>query len=433
MRGISLFVFITLLVAPPVVAQGTGTSGSIYSRFGLGERVEFPSSQGAMMGGAGVAIRSSAYSNLTNPALWSDGNLVRLSFGAEVQGLRAEDASGDQSRLTAGHVSGFQVTVPLYQDRLGVSASLRPYTRSNYRVVRLGTLIEPDFPADTVDYRVNLEGDGGLQEAQLGFGARVAPWLAVGVSGRALFGIVEQRQRTEYLPPAGFGETTVAQRTRMWGFGGTVGAVGTATGVLGRNDVLSIGAALTLPTSLSARRVTILGATLDQDTLRTERSGEATIPLALNAGVGYMPNARWHLAADVRYEPWTNFESDFAFTGYNPATATNELRDRLRIGGGAQFTPAGTDRNAPYLARTAYRFGAYYDQGYFSPRNQDISTIALTGGVSLPGLLPGARFDLGFEAGTRGTTNEGLVQDLFLKGTATINFGERWFIRRQFG
>ena len=58
--------------------------------------------------------------------------------------------------------------------------------------------------------------------------------------------------------------------------------------------------------------------------------------------------------------------------------------------------------------------------------------LALTGGLSVPNRLTGARFDLGFELGTRGSTEGVLVRDTFLKGTLTVNFGERWFVRRRF-
>lgn len=435
MRAYLLPLFAALLLTPAAAGQsaGPGSAGSIYSGFLIGERVEHGSSRAMMMGGAGIGLRSAAFVNLDNPALWSDGNLVRLSFGAEVEGLRSEDASGERSFLTGSGITALSVTVPLIQNQLGMTASLRPYSRVNYLVIREGQLVEADLPVDTVGYRVNLEGDGGLYETQIGFGWRPAEWLSVGASGRALFGVVEHRQRTEYLAPAGFGQTQVSQRSRMWGFSGTLGAVGTATGVLGDRDVLSVGAAVTLPVNLDSRRTTTLGFSLDLDTLRAEAAGTTNLPMSIAAGVGYTPDARWHVAADVRFEPWTSFDSDFAFPGFNPTTGASDLRDRLRVGGGVEFTPAGLDRNAPYLARAAYRFGGYFDGGYLQTQGENISTAALTGGVSLPGILPGARFDLGLETGTRGTTTGGLVQDLFFRGTATINFGERWFVRRQFG
>jgi hypothetical protein len=104
--------------------------------------------------------------------------------------------------------------------------------------------------------------------------------------------------------------------------------------------------------------------------------------------------------------------------------------------------PAGADRSRAYFARTAYRLGGYYDRTYFNATElaadgtslgvgEAITTLAVTGGLSLPAVFPTARFDLGFEVGTRGTTDRGLVRDLFIKGSATINFGERWFRERR--
>jgi hypothetical protein len=421
----------TGLAALPAEAQSPRNFGSVYSRFGLGERVTVPSSQSAMMGGAGVALRSATYTSLANPALWSDGQLVTLAFGAEVQGLRAEDGLGGVSRLTGSSLTGLQVRIPIYEDRLGVAAGFQPYTRVNYLVARDGMLVDADLPGDTLLYRVNLEGTGGLYQAQLGFGYRVSPALSVGVSGQALFGVLEDAQRTTYQRPAALPETRVARRTRMWGYGVTLGALGSASSVLGSRDLLSVGAAVTLPTRLEARRVRTVGTSLDADTLSAVASGQTTLPLQASLGASYVANTRWTLAADVSYEPWSDFESDFTYGGYAPGTEA--LRDRFRVGGGVQVTPAGVDRNAGYLARTTYRLGGYYDRAFYAPADRDIGTVAMTGGLSLPGLAPGARFDLGFEAGTRGTTDAGLVRDLFIRGTATLNFGERWFLRRRFG
>jgi hypothetical protein len=429
-----LGLFVATVLSPgDLQAQSSATHGSIYSGLGIGERLDFHSSQSAMMGGAGTALPIGFAVSLANPALWSDQVLVRLSVGAEVQGLRAEDSFGRTARLGSGHPTGLQVSLPLLPNRLGVAAALRPYTRVNYYVVDDGTLIVPDLPRDTVNYRVHLTGGGGLQEAQFGFGWRFSSALSVGVSGRALFGVIENQQRTEYLAPNQFPETLITRRTRMWGFGATIGGSYRATGVLSNRDLLNLGVALTLPTNLQGRRTATLGHSLDQDTLMVPMAGSVQIPLSLSTGLSYAPDSRWTVALDVRYEPWSAFTSDLPFAGYNPTTGEDRLKDRLRLGGGFEILPAGADRSAPFLSRTAYRLGAYVDRGYMVPADHSVSTMALTGGLSMPSRLGATRFDLGFELGARGTTDHGLVRDLFLKGTATINFGERWFIRRQFG
>jgi hypothetical protein len=430
--------FITLLllafsVAPVAEAQVTRNYGTIYSRFGLGEPQQFSSSQAVMMGATGVGLRSGVYAGLANPALWSDLQLVHLTFGAEVQGLRAEDATGASTDLFGSNLTGLQVSLPLYEQRVGVTLALRPYTRVNYAAARDGILLAPDLGRDTVLFRVNLEGDGGLYQTLLGIGWRLNERVSIGVNGHLLFGLIEDRQRTTYTTSTTIPETILATRTRMWGVGATVGAVGSAPELFRAGDILNVGAAVTLPTRLDARRDRVTGRSLDVDTLAAQVRGEVIVPLRAAVGFSYVPTPIVTIATDVLYEPWGTFESDLGFGGYQPEAGVDVLRNRLRVGGGIQVTPAGLDRAAPYLARASYRLGAYSDRAFYSPEDQNISATALTGGVSFPGLLPAARFDLGFEVGTRGTTEAGLVRDLFLKGTATLNFGERWFVRRRFG
>jgi hypothetical protein len=62
----------------------------------------------------------------------------------------------------------------------------------------------------------------------------------------------------------------------------------------------------------------------------------------------------------------------------------------------------------------------------------DIHTVAATGGLSMPSLFPGTYVDLNAEIGRRGTISKDLVRDLYANISATINFGEQWFVKRRF-
>ena len=81
----------------------------------------------------------------------------------------------------------------------------------------------------------------------------------------------------------------------------------------------------------------------------------------------------------------------------------------------------------------SYRLGGYVEVGFVRADGQALLTRALTGGLPLPTRLSSARMDLGFEVGTRGEATGVLVRDLFWRGTLTLNFGERWFLRRRLG
>ena len=427
MRRVFLLTLATVL-AGTAAAQGSNNYGSPYTRFGLGERLDFSSSQAAMMGGAGTALRSLTWNGLANPALWADQTYTRFALSAEARTLRSTDASDATSQLSGGGIGAFQLGFPLLQQRLGVNVAYRPFSRVDYRVVQDSTFL-PD-EGEPIPYRVNFEGNGGLQLITAGLGARVTPGLHVGAALEAYFGVVEYLQRTEFPENDDFRETRTTRATRLRGATGRVGVLLSKTGVFGAEDAVSLGAALSLPATLNGERTVTIGVSLDQDTLFAVEEGSVRLPMQVAAGVSWTQRERWSVAADVRYEPWSDFESDFAFAGVEPDGSG--LRDRLRIGGGFQLVPAGNDRTRGYFARTAYRLGAYTERAYVAPTGRDLTTVALTGGFSFPA-LQGARLDVGVEAGMRGVAEGLLVRDQFLRGTVTVNFGERWFQRRRLG
>ena len=242
-----------------------------------------------------------------------------------------------------------------------------------------------------------------------------------------LFGIVEDSRRTTFdsvtLIP-----TNVATSTRMRGFATTFGAI---AGIkVGEEKEFSVAAVLRQPFSLTATRTVTLGESLDLDTLGTALSGDINIPSSFQAGVAFESNSRWAATFDVRYEPWTNFESDIALVGHAPGA----LYDRTRISGGVEFLPAGRSVQEPYLERLAYRLGAYTDVSYLSPVEGERITIqAITAGLSIPTLFGGTRLDLNLHVGRRGSASGILILERFVLVSATLNIGERWFLKRRLG
>ncbi len=435
------FAALLLLALPGLVhAQGQNNYGSIYSLYGLGERVEYGSSQSAMMGNANAALRSGTYVGLTNPALWADQSVTTFSAGASVATVRGEDALTQGSSVTtAGDVSSVHLGVPLIPGRLGVAVSYRPYSRVNYRAATEDSI---SVEGSMARFTSNLEGTGGLQQLTAGVGARLGSAVQFGASADVIFGTQESLRRVQFFDVDGnndndFAETREARSTRLRGITATLGAAFTALSLARDDDALTFAGSLTLPANLTADRSATLGESLDRDTLRTPDGnlsidGDVDLPLIARAGVSYQSGARWSATLGGLYEPWSGFESTLPLGGFDSATGFDVLRDRWQIGGGFEVTPAGRDPRASALRRTSYRLGAYAERGLYRPEDQNVNTLALTGGLSLPNRFTGARIDLGFELGTRGSATGVLVRDRFLKGTLTINFGERWFVRRQF-
>jgi len=423
----SLLLMVCFALAPQRAQAQTNPDGSLYSRFGVGELRTFPSSQLDAMGGAGTGTLSLNYLNHDNPASWGYQVLTRASGSLRYQNVLIEDAAGNSSQLQGATLNSVEFSFPILSRQLGMAFSFAPYSRMNYSVQQTGELTNSPLADEAIPFQTTLQGSGGLQQLRGGVGYRVTDNLSVGANASMIFGILEQGRETLFGAGAGLEPTTQTDATRLRGFTGTLGAIYAVEGLRNDSDMLSFGASFTLPTQLDGELVETIGFSLDRDTLRTQPDGQVDLPYRAQAGVAYQPNNRWYFVADGLYEPWTSLES--TFEGFPQAAA---LSDRVRLSTGAEVTPAGTDNLAPFVRRVSYRLGAYWDQGYATPvGTQDISTIALTGGLSLPTMSGGTRVDLSFSVGQRGTTENDLVRDTFYTVSATLNIGERWFLRRQ--
>lgn len=419
MNRYSLLIILLLIVTHTVRGQGRD-DGSLYSRYGIGELTSFASSQAQALGGASTGLSSDGYMNFSNPATWSRQTLVRLAVGAQFDRLQARDAVGRSEQLLRGNFNALQVGIPLLPGKLGLGLSYEPYSRSHFKVTATGTL-EQDLL-----YEINHEGSGGIHRARIGLGFQLNSWASVGASADILFGIIEEGRRTTFSN-TDFLETNLTTTTRM---AGLAPSAGIALSFDGTNYKIVVGAGATVAATLHGTQTHTLGQNLDLDTLGTSIDGNIKLPYRISGGMSFRYQNRWLFSAEVEHEPWSTASSTLLFPAFEP----DKLRDRFRYSAGIELIPEATSIQAGYLSRTAYRLGFYRDNLYVSPvENQEIFVTAMTGGLGLPTLFSGTRLDLSFEIGTRGTTSANLIRDRFIGVSATLNVGERWFIKRKLG
>lgn len=420
----SVFIlFLALLLTRAVSAQ-TQDDGSIYSRYGIGELTSFASSQAKALGGAGTALFSYNYVNSSNPATWSRQTLVRVAVGARFNRLHAENALGQSEKFLRGNFNALHVGVPLLSGKLGLGLSYEPYSQILYRVSSPGTLTNQQQLS--VPFQINHEGSGGLHQARIGLGLRLAPWISIGVSSDFLFGITEERRRTSFLDETLL-ETNLTANTRLYG---VTASGGITLSFGGQNTEFVLAASSSIPGTLKGTRTVTLGESLDLDTLGASIKGELSLPYRFRGGLSFRHQNRWLIAAEIRHEPWSTASSSLPLPGFE----SGNLKDRTRYAGGIELIPAGADLQAGYLGRTAYRVGFYRDNLYISPDPSNaVIMTAITGGLGLPTLFFGTRLDLSFEIGTRGSTDNNLIRDRFIGVSATLNIGERWFAKRKLG
>ncbi|HRR07190.1 MAG TPA: hypothetical protein PLO56_00705 [Rhodothermales bacterium] len=429
----TLFVMGLFCIGPSLYAQVV-SDGSIYSRYGLGERHHFNNSRSAAMGGAGTGYSDAIYVSATNPATLGYQVLTRFTGGYRYQANRFSDKAGNNSKLGVGGIDHFQFSFPLIDRKLGLGISFMPYSRTGYRVQSTGKLPKGDGYADSTLYVTSYEGRGNLQQFEVGLGGKLGKLISVGGGLRFYTGQIDHIQRTSFSDVENFTERLSTSNTRLYGVGGNMGIHVEKT-KLGKkkNQEIGFGATVGLPATLNTRRTRILGENEIVDTLSVSQQFDTKLPLTTTVGLAYRPNENVLLVADFLSERWSKFSSGLSFGGYNPAMATDkQFQDRTRIGIGAEYIPAGRNFRDNYFMRAAYRLGFYTESGYFKPaanQNYFLRTNALTAGISLPTRKIGTTLDVNMEFGTRGTTDFGLVRDLYFKMGLYLNFGEKWFQR----
>ena len=418
-----LIALLIFLIAGRSYGQGRD-DGSFYSRYGIGELASFASGQAQSLGGSSVGLISYNYVNFGNPASWSRQTFVRVAVGAQFDRLHAQDALGRSEAFIRGNFNAIQIGVPILTGRLGMGVAYEPYSRINYQV-SVNTSIGTPQSGD-LEYQINHEGSGGLHQARIGLGLKIAPWASIGVSADMLFGIIEEGRRTIF-DSADLLQTNLVSSTRLFGVSPTVGL---SVYLDGQDYEFVVAMSGAFARNLDGTRTLTLGESLNIDTLETTSGGNLKLPAKFRGGVSLSYQNRWLISTEIRHEPWSKASTNLPLIAFD----ANHLRDRRRYSFGVELVPAGASLQSSYLSRTAYRLGFYRDKSYVSPiAGRDIVITAITGGIGLPTLFFGTRVDLSVEVGTRGSTNDNLIRDRFISVSATLNIGERWFVKRKLG
>src|SRR5690606_29507425 len=134
-----------------------------------------------------------------------------------------------------------QFTFPIERNRLGLTASLQPYTNVSYRLVTQGELPAGTFEPDRdVVYLTEQRGVGGLNKLEFGLGFSINDNISVGFAPALAFGIIDRNSEVIF---DSLSYQTVQYRNReiMRGFAGRMGLFANKSGIFSEDDNASFG------------------------------------------------------------------------------------------------------------------------------------------------------------------------------------------------
>ncbi|MCV6628606.1 MAG: hypothetical protein OIF50_01980 [Flavobacteriaceae bacterium] len=411
-------------------AYGQGGSISPYSFFGMGE-VDFSGTVANQSMGGLVSFRDSIHVNLKNPASYASLRITNFGVGASLKSTNFETSNGSQD---GQQVSFDYLSLAMQASKKSAFGfGILPYSSIGYK---LRTTNEEE----TV--RNDFSGNGGVNKVFFTYARQITKGLDIGATLNYNFGETEnifiKSQTTQF-------STQFVNHSNIRGWDFNFGINYQQAFKNGKN--LYISATLSPEvdfTSKNKRTVSLLdiGLTGNEYQKQEVELGELaetdfSIPLSSSFGLGFGQERKWYVGAEINYQAFSDFNNDFI----NIDNVTYEDAFKYTLGG--YYIP---EYNAfgKYQRRMVYRAGFNYGDTGMIINNQEIKNFGISFGVGFPlsGAVPPSvearqfgklfsNINLGFEYGSRGTTDAGLVREDYFKFRIGLSLNDGWFLKRK--
>jgi hypothetical protein len=415
---------------------------SPYTSKGIGDLTSSGITHNRGMGGVGISNGSSIYYNNANPALLYRNSLSIFAIGMAGEYKEISTSEASQENVIGG-LNYALIGLPLMVDKWTLGLGVMPYSTVNYKYSTEETVIGDSQARVEKDFI----GSGGFNKFFVSNGFKINKNFSVGVTVGYLFGSikdeVENRLFTQRLVEVNEivnGDTITSIVPREQQNGGTLSTERLTIGnlyvtggiayrmLLTKTSALNLGLTYELGGENGARqyqniRSSYVGENQDiaNDTVNNTK-GNIKLPSTFGIGLSYEKAYKWNVGIDLILRDWSNYAN---YQGDNEGFENN-----YKIAAGAEFIPDVSSVNS-YLKRMTYRAGLSQQKLPYKINNETINEFGINFGVSLP-VRNFSSFDLGFELGQRGTTDQNLIKEKYFQVYLGVTFNDKWFLRRRF-
>ena len=399
------------------------TNSSPYSFFGIGDQSKLKTVEEIAMGQMGGVLDSEFQLSFTNPASYGSLLWTTYVFSGGNKTNKVDDGEIEQTS-SAASLTYIAIGIPIRGNQ-GMAAGLQLNSAVGY------SLLEQLYNENNELNETNLlSGNGGTSRLFLGYGYKFPFNLNLGVEVAYIFGgitnsIVNRRAGVQLA-------TENITQSNLNGVSYKFGAQYTID--MSNNMHVKLGTTFNFGYDLQdqgsqylfTKDNTIDGSTFPRDTIRSKDfSGTIKYPLQtiLSAGIG--KSNKWF--AGVEYTLANAVDFDDTIYSENPGY---EYVNSNSLSVGGFFTPK-YNSIASYWNRVTYRAGFAYKNLGLVVNDTEIDDIGISFGVSLPLGLKISNFNLGFELGKRGTTENNLILENYYNFRLSISLNDKWFGKRR--
>lgn len=395
-----------------IVAIAQEATYSPYSLHGIGLTKFRGSVSNISMGGLSF-VSDPVTPNVLNPATYADLKTTNFSVGGSYSLATLESSQADSE----GSATSFDyLTISIPANKFGFGFGLLPITASGYRIEQqIGEESETQL------------AKGGVSRVYLGLGAKVYKGLKLGAEFRYNFGRLENEVISSAI------NTRVTNQSDISGVSYVFSAI--YDKVVKEKYTLRYSLNYEVSGSLRSNNNQILSqvaTNLDGTVFpvgEQQRGNvsdrEFNLPSKLTAGVSFSRPNKWLVASEINFGDNNGFQDRFI-------TRENiRFIDPFGIRLGGYFQPNYQSLDN-YLKRIIYRGGIRYDKTGLEFNREEINEFGMSFGLSLPLGQGFSTIDLGFEAGKRGTTDAGAIEENFLNFSLGLSLTDKWFNKRKY-
>lgn len=399
---------------------------SPYSRYGVGELWHNNySTVLSGMGNVGLAIRSDNYLNIKNPASYTGFDTTSFLFDISGLGsyntLKTTDISQGADYASLGYIL-FGTPITRWWK---ASFGLIPFSNVGY------TVNDEKEVEDVGTVRFIYEGDGALNQFHIGNAFQITKNLSVGINASYIWGVIDRRRRVTFPDSLSMLSTRIDNFDHISDVMFELGAqyfIPLDNGMeIGTGIVFKPGMQLNATRKYIAQNY--FGSAdqnleLPRDTVAYNPSQKGTLdfPMGFGGGISLKKNNQFLISMDFNWRNWEQYKS------YG---RSDSLQNSYSFHLGGEYVPKHNSITS-YFHRVRYRLGFRYENTYLEINNTPIKEFGISFGLGLPFRRSKSMLNFAFEFGNKGTVENNLVQENFVKFTFGLSIYERWFIKARY-
>ena len=422
--ALSLFLIISVCAS---AQSGTYGAYSPYSIFGIGNISKEGTAFNKSMGGVGIATRNKRFINYLNPAAVTARDSLSFMGDFGLSQSNTVFAQGDvSSAKNTFNIYDFVLSFPIYRSS-AFMVGITPYSDVGYDFSKRITNKEIIGVTNNITY--DSYGTGSVYQLFAGAGATFWKRFSVGAEVIFLFGNIDKVTNMNYSNSS-YRSLNSGNELTIRGVTGKFGLQYEQK--LGGNVSMILGATYRMGSKVRGYSTDYRYATQSSvtDTLRfsmdTLKNSGLQFGDEIGVGLSIKGGERWCAELNYLRSDWrrSGMDSAAGFSSVGSSVFSTTVSNSFRAG--FEIVPNRNDVRY-YLRRCAYRAGVYYDQAYYKLDGNNVNSVGLTLGITLPVFKWYNGISIGVDLGQRASRRNNMIRERYATFTVGFNIHDIWF------